>query len=223
MTFKLFFFSLTILISAQLYGQDSWNLFTSISEPQKSKVIVYSPYLFEEFRETKIVLLSNEIIRGKYKYNMEFELLENADGDSTVRWNYVRSFTFLASDQQEEVTFSNIKLVWPKSEYGGFIQDIQSSEYIKVKHYLVFLPRDYDPSTEIGSHNDRIEKTEARYWKVNFEWRELPDLRGTFYNLFGDMSDGLRKVVKQNGWKYKRVEDIGKMLTWIEQNRNRPE
>lgn len=188
--------------------------------PDIKSSINYKPHLYEETRDAQIILLKGDTLIGRYKYNMETESLEQPGTEKAIPWNVVKSFTFAAQGSMKEVSFSNIKLVWPESEYGGFIQDIKSSSFVKVKHYLEFIPSNYDPSTEIGSLKDKIVQQETRYLKVSDKWLELPDTKGAFYNLFGSMSERLRKQARKSKWKYKDPEDIGKMVSWVAKTKN---
>ena len=188
--------------------------------PEGKKTIDYKPHLFETGRDTKVITLKGDTITGWYKYNMETESLDQPGTEKSIPWNEVKSFTFAAQDEMPEVSFSNIKLVWPKSEYGGFIQDVKSSAFVKVKHYLEFIPSDFNPSTGIGSLKDQIVQTETRYLKVGERWLELPDTKGAFYNMFGKMSEPLRKQARKSKWKYKDPEDIGKMVSWVAKTKN---
>ena len=188
--------------------------------PEGKNSIDYQAHLFETGRDTQIIMLKGDTITGWYKYNMETESLDQPGTDNSIPWNVVKSFTFAAQEEMPEVSFSNIKLVWPESEYGGFIQDVKTSAFVKVKHYLQFVPSNYDPSTEIGSMKDQIIHEETRYLKVGKKWLELPDTKGAFYNMFGNMSEPLRKQARKNKWKYKNPEDIGRMVSWVAKTKN---
>ena len=188
--------------------------------PVERHNIIYSPYLNKEPRRAEIIMLSGDTISGLYQYNIETETLEHAVSDKIIPWNLVKSFSFEAIRGSEAQHFSNLQLVWPDNEYGGFIQDAKTSPFVKVVHYLEFVPRNYDPTNEIGSREDQVLKFETRYLKVNGEWVELPDIKSSFYDMFGEMSEPLRKHARKNKWKYKNLEDVGKMVSWVAKNRN---
>lgn len=188
--------------------------------PVDRQNISYSPYLHKEPKQTEIIMLSGDTVSGQYRYNIETETLEHFISDKIVPWNLVKSFSFDAHDSKNAQYFSNLQLVWPGNEYGGFIQDVKSSPFVKVVHYLEFVPKNYDPTNEIGSHVDRILPFKTRYLKVNDKWVELPDIKSSFYDMFGTMSDALRKQARKNKWRYKNLEDVGKMVSWVVKNRN---
>lgn len=183
-------------------------------------VIYYSPYCYKEAREASIIMLSGDTLSGLYLYNMETETLENIESSKTIPWNYVRSFSFAANAELPEVAFSNMYLVWPESEYGGFIQDVKSSPFVKVKHLLKYVPADYSPTMDAGNTKDRILKYEIKYLKIRNQWVELPTLKTSFYEMFGGKSEALRKQARKNRWKYKNPEDIGKMISWLSTVKN---
>ncbi len=182
--------------------------------------IDYTPYLYKDFRKASIILLKGDTVEGVYKYNIETEALEQSGSDRIIPWNIVKSFTLDATAEDGTKSFSNIKLAWPKSPYGGFIQDVTSSPFVKVKHYLEFIPSNYDPTTDIGSMNDEIKTLSTKYLKVNKKWIEIPNTKGAFYNLFGSYSDPLRKYARKNKLKFKNPEDVGKMVTWVSKRKN---
>lgn len=182
--------------------------------------IDYDEHLYKNGRNATVILLQGDTITGQYLYNMETESLEQAGTDKVLPWNIVKSFTFAADRDLDQVSFSNIKLSWPDSEYGGFIQDVSSSPFVKVKHYLEFVPSSYDPSTEIGSMHDEIETFSTNYLKLNDKWIELPENKSALYNLFGSYSESLRKYARKNKLKAKNPEHVGKMVSWVAKNRN---
>ena len=188
--------------------------------PVERHNISYSPYLHREPRPTTIIMLSGDTVSGSYLYNIETETLEHAISDKIIPWNLVKSFSFGAVAGSKAQQFSNLQLVWPDNEHGGFIQNVKSSPFVKVVHYLEFVPKNYDPTNEIGSPVDQILRFETRYLKVNGEWIQLPDTKNSFYNMFGEMSDALRKHARKNKWKYKNLEDVGKMVSWVAKSRN---
>jgi len=188
--------------------------------PDDTGVIDYSPHLYVGGRNTTVILLKGDTITGYYLYNMETESLEHANSDKILPWNIVKSFTMAAQEDMAAVSFTNMKLVWPESEYGGFIQDVSSSPFVKVKHYLEFVPSSYDPSTEIGSMNDDIKTFSTNYLKLNNKWVELPETKTAFYNLFGSYSDRLRKHARKNKLKVKNPEHAGEMVSWVAKNKN---
>lgn len=184
------------------------------------KLINYSPYFNKAARAAEITMLSGKTLKGYYRYNMETESLEELGSEKVVSWDVVKSFTFEETDEMPPAQFSNMKLVWPENEFAGFIQDISTSPFVKVKHYLEYVPSNYDPTTETGNLKDKIVHTEARYLKVDDKWVDLPDVKNMFYNLFGDRSDALRKQARKSKWKYKNTEDVGKMVSWVVKNQN---
>lgn len=185
----------------------------------ENPTIDYDAHLFEEPRKASIILLEGDTVEGFYKYNVETESLEEAITDRIIPWNVVKSFTLEASANDGPRSFSNIKLSWPKSEFGGFIQDVSTSPFVKVKHYLEFIPSNYDPTTEIGSMTDEIKMLSTKYLKVKTSWLEIPNTKGGFYNLFGSYSDQLRKYARKNRLKFKNPEDVGKMVDWVVKKR----
>ncbi|OEK06303.1 hypothetical protein [Roseivirga misakiensis] len=188
--------------------------------PEAKSIIDYSPYVYDQGRKATVFLLKGDTVTGNYRYNMETESLEDAQSDKILPWNIVKSFNFDAQGDLEAVSFTNIKLVWPESEYGGFIQDVSSSPFVKVKHYLEFVPSNYDPTTEIGSMNDEIKTFTTKYLKLNNKWIVLPTTKTAFYNIFGSYSDRLRKYARKNKLKVKNPEDVGEMVSWVAKNKN---
>ncbi|MFY0593790.1 hypothetical protein [Roseivirga sp.] len=188
--------------------------------PEAKAVIDYSPYVYEKGRQTTILLLKGDTVSGNFLYNMETEALEDAFSDRIIPWNIVKSFSFAAQGDLDAVNFTNTKLIWPENQYGGFMQDVSSSPFVKVKHYLEFIPSNYDPTTEIGSMNDDIKAFSTRYLKLNNKWVVLPDTKTAFYNLFGSYSDQLRKYARKNKLKVKNPEHVGEMVSWVARNKN---
>lgn len=180
----------------------------------------FNRYMNEAPRRTTIILIKGDTIRGNYMYNMENETLESANGDSLIAWNFVTSFEFQATKEEPAQKFSNMKLVWPESEYGGFIRDIYTSEYVKVKYYLQYVPATWDASTQMGQRNDKVLAKSDSYLKTGDKWKEIPTGKTAFFDFFGNYSEPLRKYARKNKLKHKDPEDIGKMVTWITKNGN---
>lgn len=186
----------------------------------KNTVIDYDAHLYENGRNTTVILLKGDTVRGQYFYNMETESLEQVGTDKILPWNIVKSFTFAADSDMDQISFSNVKLWWPESEYGGFLQDVSSSPFVKVKHYLEFVPSSYDPSTEIGSMQDEVKTFSTNYLKINNKWVKLPENKSGLYNLFGSYSEPLRKFARKKKLKAKNPEHVGQMVSWVAKNKN---
>lgn len=181
----------------------------------KDEYVDYQPYLFTKPRYGQVTLLDGTVKTGAFYYNLDTESLENAETDEYIPWNIVEKFTFPKTKKEDAIHFSNMKLIWPEGEYGGFLQDVQSSPYVKVKHYLEYFPPDWNPSTQMGSKDARIEARSQAYLKVNQEWIEIPDTKNKFFEMFGSLSEDLRKYARKNKLKTRNIEDIGKMITWV--------
>ena len=186
----------------------------------KDKIIEYQRYLHEEALPTMILLIKGDTVKGHFRYNLETETLESALGDSLIEWSYVFRFEFMETTEKEAEKYSNLKVVWPESEYGGFVQDVSTSPFVKVKHYLEFIPKSYDPSTQLGDKNDQIVPKTQQYLKVDDKWIEIPETKTAFFDLFGRYSEDLRKYARKNKLKVKNPEDVGKMVSWVTRNRN---
>jgi len=184
------------------------------------KKVDFERYMNETPRKTTIVLIKGDTIHGDYMYNMENETLESADGDSLIAWNFIGTFSFKATADEPAQKFSNMKLVWPDSEYGGFIRDVYTSEYVKVKYYLEYIPATWDPSTQMGDRNDKVVAKSDFYLKTGNDWKEIPSGKTAFFDFFGAYSEPLRKYARKNRLKHREPEDIGKMVTWITKNGN---
>lgn len=223
---KLSLSSALFLISSSLFSQGGstdivFNMRTGTNQasvrstlPQNNE-IEYSPYLFDYARPTQIILFSGDTILGDFVYNIEFETLESLDKTASITWSEILSFEFSATEQYEKMSFSNLKLLWPSNEYGGFFQNVKSSPLVKVVNFLDFIPRSYNPSNQLGDLNDRIEKDVRVYLKVDNNWIECPESKTAFYDLFGMRSDDLRKYARKNKLKHTNPEDVGQMINWV--------
>lgn len=182
--------------------------------------VEFNRYMHETPRRTTIVLIKGDTIRGSYMYNMESETLESADGDSLIAWNFVSTFEFEATKDSPKQKFSNLKLVWPESEYGGFIRDLYGSEYVKVKYYLEYIPASWDPSTQMGEKNDKVVAKSDSYLKSGEDWKEIPSGKTAFFDFFGRYSESLRKYARKNKLKHRNPEDVAKMVAWVTKSGN---
>lgn len=180
----------------------------------------YQPFLYDEARKANITLLSGNTREGYFLYNLETETLQNVETDEIIPWNIVKEFTFEASGNMEKVQFTNMQLVWPEAQYGGFMQDVQSSPLVKVKHYLEFIPKSYDASTGMGEKYNKIEAFSESYLKLEDKWIELPTGKTAFFDLFGVYSEELRKFARKNKLKTNNPEDVGKLVSWVAKNKN---
>lgn len=182
--------------------------------------VEFNRYFDENPRQATIVLIKGDTIRGRYLYNMENETLESMDGDSLIAWNFVSTFELGPTKDAPAQKFSNQKLIWPESEYGGFIRDIYTSEYVKVKYYLEYIPRTYDPSTQMGDQFDKVVAKSDNYLNTGNEWKIIPSGKTAFFDFFGRYSESLRKYARKNKLKHRNPEDIGKMVDWVTKNGN---
>lgn len=210
---------------SQMSGEISMNLSGTGRTFVRSRVPVdevteYQPYLFTQARRANINLLNGATREGMFLYNLETETLQSTETDELIPWNIVKDFTFEASGSMSETKFTNMQLVWPEAEYGGFIQDIQSSPLVKVKHYLEFIPKSYDASTGMGERYNKIEAFSESYLKLEDKWIELPTGKTAFFDLFGVYSEELRKYARKNKLKTNDPEDIGKLISWVAKNKN---
>lgn len=182
--------------------------------------VKFNRYFDESPRRTTIILIKGDTIRGRYLYNMENETLESVNGDSLIAWNFVSTFELEATKDSPAQKFTNQKLVWPESEYGGFIRDVYTSEYVKVKYYLEYIPRTYDASTQMGDPHDKVVSRSDSYLNTGNEWKVIPTGKTAFFDFFGRYSESLRKYARKNKLKHKNPEDIGKMVDWVTKNGN---
>lgn len=178
----------------------------------------YQPYLFTDSRYGEVKLLDGTIKTGMYFYNLDTESLENSETDEFIPWNIVESFHFPKTEKEEALQFSNMKLIWPEGEFGGFLQDVESSPFVKVKHYLEYFPPNWNPSTQMGSKDARVEAQSQAYLKVNQQWIEIPDTKNKFFEMFGSLSEDLRTYARKNRLKVRNIEDVGKMVMWVAKN-----
>lgn len=184
------------------------------------EVTDYQPFLYSQARNASITLLNGASREGLFLYNLEIESLQSAETDELIPWNIVKEFTFEASGDMPEIKFTNMQLVWPEAQYGGFMQDIQSSPLVKVKHYLEFIPKSYDASTGMGERYNKIEAFSESYLKLEDKWIELPTGKTAFFDLFGVYSEELRKYARKNKLKTNDPEDVGKLISWVAKNKN---
>jgi len=184
----------------------------------KGAYVEFERYVHDEARPTTIYLLNGDSIKGNFLYNLEYERLESENGNNTVDWSEVQRFEFLETEEMERESYSNLQLVWPDTEYGGFIQNVSTSSLVKVKPYLEFIPKSWDPSTQLGDKNDRVVAKKARYLRVDNQWIEIPESKKAFFDMFGSYSDPLKRYARKNKLKFKRIEDVGKMINWIARN-----
>jgi hypothetical protein len=182
--------------------------------PQNSG-IEYTPYLYDFARPAQIILFSGDTVDGDFVYNIEIETLESMNNSNSYTWNEIQSFEFKSKDNLANVNFTNLKLLWPNNEYGGFFQNVASSTQVKVLNYLNFIPMSYNPSTQTGDRNDQIVKATKIYLKVNNDWIESPESKTAFFDLFGMRSEALRKYARKNKLKHDNPEDVGKMIIWV--------
>jgi hypothetical protein len=177
--------------------------------------IEYESFYNKEFRPTTITLLSGELVIGDYKYNLENEILECSDLSKNKSWAEIKTFTFEEFNYQPKETFTNIKLLWPENEFGGFLQDVETSSLVKVNHFLQFVPKSWNPSTQTGERNDQVVHEEQTYIKVDKLWVEVPEGKQDFFELFGKYSESLRKYARKNKLKHDNPEDVGSMISWV--------
>ncbi len=194
--------------------------FTIRSRVPMNIMIPYEPHLYMDERMTKIELLDGTMIEGFYKYNVENETLEHASSEQIYSLKEVKRFWFLQSGDKPEEAFVNIRLVWPKSEYGGFFKTVKSSEYVWIKYYLEFKPRDYDPVMDMGNPYDRVEMANEFYINLNDVWTAVPQTKGDFFKLMAPYADEapLKKFMRKNKIKLTEAEDLGKVINWVAKN-----
>ena len=178
-------------------------------------MLEYQPYLHDKTRPTHVVLLSGETFDDYMLYNLETESLETADKTKQIPWSEIRTFIFNPDSKKEKQTFTNMKILWPENEFGGFMQDVESSPLVKVNYYLQFVPKSWNPSTQMGDRNDQIVRESMMYLKVNEIWVEIPSSKTAFFELFGNYSETLRKYARKNRLKHTDTEDVGEMVTWV--------
>lgn len=183
--------------------------------------IPYEPYLFQESRMTNIELWDGTLVDGFYKYNVETESLEQANYDKAYSLNEVKKFTFVADNINSEDSFTNIKLLWPDSEYGGFLKSTKSSEFVQVKFFLEFKPRDYDPRMDVGNPYDRVEMSSEFYIVLNGNWTLIPKEKREFLDDMSKYVDQktLKKYINKNRFKVDQAEDVGHVINWIAKNK----
>ena len=184
-----------------------------------TEFVDYQPYLYEDPMYGNIYLINGDTVTGSFFYNLETESLEAAVGDSVIDWSVVHKFEFTDYEKDKKYSYSNLKIIWPESEFGGFVQDVESSSLVKVKPYLEYIPKSWDPATQMGDKKDKVVPKEERYLKVDDKWVIIPDTKTAFFDMFGVYSEPLRKYARKNKLKIKDVEDIGKMVTWVARNR----
>ncbi|WP_420385451.1 hypothetical protein [Roseivirga sp.] len=206
-------------VSINLRGNGAGKSFIRSHLPVED-VTDYQPFLYEKARKANITLLSGATREGYFLYNLETETLQNVETDEIIPWNIVKQFTFEPVDDMEEVSFSNMQLVWPEAGLGGFIQNVKSSPFVKVKHYLEFIPKSYDLSTGMGDKNNKIEAFSDAYLKLDDKWVELPNGKTAFFDLFGVYSEEMRKYARKNKLKPNRPEDAGELVNWVLKNGN---
>ncbi|MGW8122249.1 hypothetical protein ACV07N_06270 [Roseivirga echinicomitans] len=179
--------------------------------------IPYSPHVYEDSRQTKIELLDGTVVEGYYKYNVETESLESFNDNVKHNLNTIRKFTFLSNGEYPEELFTNVNLVWPESEYGGFFKSVPGSDYLFEKYYLEFKPKDYDPTMDVGNPYDRVEMSSEFYAQLNGEWQIIPQSKKPFIELMSNYvgEQYLKKFIRQNKIKTEVAEDVGKVMNWI--------
>lgn len=177
--------------------------------------IDFEPYYKNYFKPTTITLLDGQVVTGNYKYNLQYEILESEDSTKNHTWAEIKSFTFDEFNSEAKQTFTNIKLLWPENEFGGFLQDVSTSPLVKINHYLQFVPSSYNPSTQTGDRNDQVIHEESIYIKVDQIWIESPEGKQAFFDLFGRYSESLRKYARKNKLKHNVAEDVGSMISWV--------
>lgn len=206
-------------VSINLRGNGAGKSFIRSHLPVED-VTEYQPFLFDEARKANITLLSGANREGYFLYNLETETLQNVETDEIIPWNIVKTFTFEPKEKLEEVSFSNMQLVWPEAGLGGFLQNVQSSPLVKVKHYLEFVPKSYDLSTGMGDKNNKIKAFSDVYLKMDDKWIELPSGKTAFFDLFGVYSEEMRKYARKNKLKTNNPEDVGQLVSWVVKNKN---
>lgn len=179
--------------------------------------IPYDSHLYADSRLTKIELFDGNIVEGYYKYNVKTESLVSFSDEEKYNLNNIKKFTFLKDINYPEEVFTNVNLIWPESEYGGFFKSVKGSDFLLVKYYLEFKPRDYDLKMDVGNQYDRVEMLEEFYAELNGEWKVIPQRKTEFIALMSNYIDQqyLKKFIRQNKIKTYVAEDVGKVLNWI--------
>mgnify|MGYP001061661392 CR=1 len=185
-----------------------------------ANAIPYEPYLNMDARMTTLQLLEGDSLQGFFKYNVETESLESAQGDKIYTYRDVRWFRFEKTADLPEESFINIRLVWPVSEYGGFFKNVIGSDYVKVKYYLDYLEADYDPKMDVGNRYDRVEMAKEFYVKINNEWTAIPQRRNPFLDKMSQYTDekDLKKFIRKNNLDLDEGPDIAKIIDYIAAN-----
>lgn len=182
--------------------------------------IPYEPYLHLNEKIAKIELMDGTIVEGFFRYNVELESLERSTNDKTYTYEEIAKFWFKESDEHAEEAFVNIRLIWPKSEYGGFFQVIKNSQYVWAKYFLNFVPKNYDPVMDVGDPYDRVVMSKEYYFKLNEQWTTLPSTKSELIKnmeAFVDESE-LKKFLRKEKIKLDVNEDVGKLVNWIAKN-----
>ncbi len=212
--------SLVSLAEAQITPIDYINnagRFTIRSRVPMNTLIPYEPYLFLEDRMAKIELLDSTIIEGFYKYNVENESLEHSSSEQIYTLKDVKRFWFSKNLKYPEESFVNIRLVWPTSEYGGFFQTVSNSEFVFVKYFLEFKPRDYNAVMDVGNPYDRVEMSKEFYIQLNGKWTALPQTKSDLYKALSPYVEEskLKKFIRKERIKLDEPNDVGTLINWI--------
>lgn len=175
----------------------------------------FQKHLFDDERPTVLYTLDGDTVTGNFKYNILEEILESERDGKFYPYNTVVAFKFPKYNDQEEVSFINLKLFDKEGPFGGFVQNVSTSPDVKIRYYLVFkkgkestLP--YAKTTS----DDRVEIKSEILMNLDGKITPMPERKNDFFDLFPN-SEELKKYAKKNKLKTTEPEDIGKMVTWV--------
>ncbi|MFC2187701.1 hypothetical protein ACFCT7_10305 [Fulvivirgaceae bacterium LMO-SS25] len=166
---------------------------------------ILKPYLSENYREGVVTFTDESTKKGAFRYKVDEELLEFQDESKNYVWNTILKFEWLNPDTGKIEYYENLKKIWPKSEYGGFVRKI--SDKVMAKALIDYVAPTRDPSFDMGDPKSYLVVAEYYFAFIDGKLVELPKPKNDFFKIFGKHEKEVKKQASKA--KLKHTSDEG--------------
>jgi hypothetical protein len=177
-------------------------------------------YILEQWENGDIVLSSGVIITDQLmNYDLEFDLLEVRlkDQIKVVPLNKIDYFTFnLPTDQKRLFKPCQVYFYQDNVPLAGACEVIDSSYYgLIIKYISDVKEATYVPALDMGEKDHEIIIRKKYYLTIGDLAVEIPKKRREFLDIFRPHSSLLESYMKENKLKYKKENDLQRILSYF--------
>lgn len=167
---------------------------------------VLKPYLSENYREGVVTFTDGSTREGAFRYKVDEELLEFEGESKNHVWNTVLRFNWLNQETGEVEYFENLKKIWPKSAYGGFVRKI--SDKVLAKAMMDYVAPTRNPSFDMGDPKSYLVVEEYYFALMDGDLIELPKPKNDFFKTFGKHEKEVKKQASKANLKHNNDDGV---------------